>query len=429
MASKETQNETEHVTTEEPSVLMDKSAAHQNGSNGAAPVKKARGGTSQRKRTSRKVGKKKQKAKTARGWTTKPYPTATFESVFPIAQTIFEHAGASREMKRVTVFELLGRASESGPGRALVTNSAKYGLTIGSYKADVLRLTDDANTILNSASSTASVTRASFSLAIQNISPFCALYDRFKDGRLPAVQVMVDSLEGIASEDRQECVELFVGNLDYVGLLEVVDGAQCIIDLDRGIETGRTTDRRGQLQIKDGNEQEEAPGQTDFDSTCFFMAPIGDEGEEERKHSDMVLSTLVTPALSQSGLSVVRADQIVRPGMISKQIIEYILKSRLVIVDLSFHNPNVFYELAIRHLLGKPTVHIVKKSDGIPFDIGNFRTIELEDMGYEFVARIETHKVTIANYVREALDGSSSADNPILSFFPELRVSLSTNSN
>lgn len=425
MASDETQHATEHSKTQEPPVLMDTLNAHQNGLSGGASVKKARVGTSQKK-MSKKARKKNQKAK--RSWTTKPYPTATFESVLPIARTIFEHAGASREMKRITVFELLGRASESGSGRTLITNSSKYGLTVGGYKAEVLRLTEDAFTILNPASTPASVTRASFNLAILSIDPFNTLYEKFKGGRLPAVQVMVDSLEGVASENRQECVELFIGNLDFVGLLDLVDGAQWIIDVDRYIDKVRTTDRRSLPPITDGSEQE-APHQTDFDSTCFFMAPIGDEGDVERKHSDMVLSTLVTPALSQSGLNVVRADQIVKPGMISRQIIEYILKSRLVIVDLSFHNPNVFYELAIRHLLGKPTVHIVKKSDGIPFDIGNFRTIELEDMGYEFVARIETHKVTIANYVREALDGSSSADNPILTFFPELRVTLSTSNN
>ncbi|HEX6716459.1 MAG TPA: hypothetical protein VF088_05080 [Pyrinomonadaceae bacterium] len=407
---------------------MDESSVHQNGSNGDASIKNARIGISQKKKkkTSKKANKKNQKAK--RSWTAKPYPTATFESVLPIARTIFEHAGASREMKRITIFELLGRAADSGPGRTLVTNSSKYGLTVGGYHAEVLRLTDNAITILNSASTQASRTRATFNLAIQSIGPFNSLYEKFKGGRLPAVQVMMDSLEEIASENRQECVELFVGNLDFIGLLNLVDGAQWIIDVDRSIDKVRTTDH-SQPQITAGSEKEAEPRQSDFDSICFFMAPIGEEGDIERKHSDMVLSTLVTPALSQSGLNVVRADQIVKPGMISKQIIEYILKSKLVIVDLSFHNPNVFYELAIRHLLGKPTVHIVKKSDGIPFDIGNFRTIELEDMGYEFVARIETHKVTIANYVREALDGSSSADNPILTFFPELRVTLSTTNN
>ncbi len=435
MAENEAQNQSQDNEQEQPRNQANNQTATRTSAAGAKAAKKAvskKAGKRASKKTNKKGGKKAAKkedeARSKPGWkTAKPYPTATFESVLPIAQTIFEHAGASREMRRATVFEILRRASESGSGRALVTNSARYGLTIGGYKADVLKLTDDAFTILNPSTPPTEVIRARFTLAIQGVAPFNALYERFRGGRLPAVQVMIDALQDVDPNDRQECIEIFVGNLNYIGLLNLVEGAEWMINIDTNIDTVKTREALKVTHLQAGSvgEHEETSAQTDFDSICFFMAPIGNEGEEKRRHSDMVLSTLVAPALSQSGLKVIRADQIVKPGMISKQIIEYIWKSRLVIVDLSFHNPNVFYELAIRHMLGKPTVHIVKGSDGIPFDIGSFRTIELEDMGYDFVARIETHKVTIANYVREALDGSSSADNPILTFFPELKITLS----
>src|SRR5215217_6697307 len=61
----------------------------------------------------------------------RPYPSATFESVLPLAKAIFDNAGASREMRRETVFEKLGRAASSGPSRQLVITSGRYGLTIG----------------------------------------------------------------------------------------------------------------------------------------------------------------------------------------------------------------------------------------------------------------------------------------------------------
>src|SRR5206468_3311828 len=131
----------------------------------------------------------------------------------------------------------------------------------------------------------------------------------------------------------------------------------------------------------------------DFERVCFFIAPIGDdksekeEEKEQRKHSDMIFTAFVRRALEEQNLEVVRADKISKPGMISGQIIEYVLKSRLVVADLSFHNPNVFYELCLRHVIGKPTVHIIRKGDKIPFDIGNFRTIEIAmDDKYQLVA-------------------------------------------
>jgi len=47
---------------------------------------------------------------------------------------------------------------------------------------------------------------------------------------------------------------------------------------------------------------------------------------------------------------------------IGKQVLEHILRSRLVIADLSFHNPNVFYELCLSHVARLPTVQIIRNS-------------------------------------------------------------------
>ena len=108
--------------------------------------------------------------------------------------------------------------------------------------------------------------------------------------------------------------------------------------------------------------------------------------------------------------------------MISGQVIEYILKSRLVVADLSFHNPNVFYELCLRHVTGRPTVHIIRKGDKIPFDIGNFRTIEIAmDDKYHLVAELDVYRAEIANQARQVLASDHSRDNPILAFCPNAR--------
>jgi hypothetical protein len=113
-------------------------------------------------------------------------------------------------------------------------------------------------------------------------------------------------------------------------------------------------------------------GSVNVDEICFFVAPIGDEDTEQRERSDMVLNSLLEPSLSQMGLRVIRADQITTPGMITAQTLDFLLHSKLVVADLSFQNPNVFYEVAIRHVIGLPIVHLVRTTDLIPFDAGNF---------------------------------------------------------
>src|SRR5207245_462681 len=92
----------------------------------------------------------------------------------------------------------------------------------------------------------------------------------------------------------------------------------------------------------------------DWSKICFYVTPIGEPESEQRRHADLFLSALVEPAMAEFGLKVVRADQIGKPGMITAQVLEHVVRSKLVIADLSFHNPNVFYELSVRHTCHLP---------------------------------------------------------------------------
>jgi hypothetical protein len=165
--------------------------------------------------------------------------------------------------------------------------------------------------------------------------------------------------------------------------------------------------------------------QAHYESTCFYITPIGSPESEQRKHSDLFLGSFVEPALTSFGLSVIRADGIDQPGIITKQVIEHIVKSRLVIADLSFHNPNVFYELAIRHMMRLPIVQIIRKADFIPFDVNQARTIVIDTTDiYSLVPKITSYQSEISSQVRRALENPETAETPISIYFPDIRVSI-----
>lgn len=84
----------------------------------------------------------------------------------------------------------------------------------------------------------------------------------------------------------------------------------------------------------------------------------------------MVLHAVIKEVLEadEFGYEVRRSDDDDRPGMISDRIIHDIINADLVVADLTDLNPNVFYELGIRHAALKPTVHIVKVGTKLPFD-------------------------------------------------------------
>lgn len=85
--------------------------------------------------------------------------------------------------------------------------------------------------------------------------------------------------------------------------------------------------------------------------------------------------------------------------------------------DLSFHNPNVCYELSLRHMTGKPVIHIIRKCDKIPFDINDFRTIVIDDSSiYTLIPALESYKNQIEQQIRQMLDAPASIESPILAY-------------
>ncbi len=127
---------------------------------------------------------------------------------------------------------------------------------------------------------------------------------------------------------------------------------------------------------------------------CFVISPIGEAGSEIRKRADQVLKHVIEPAVAACGFEAIRADKMSEPGMITSQVIQHIVDDPLVVADLTGSNPNVFYELAIRHAIRKPLVQVIQKGDKIPFDVAGMRTIPVDHKDLDSVdeARVEIEK-------------------------------------
>ena len=140
--------------------------------------------------------------------------------------------------------------------------------------------------------------------------------------------------------------------------------------------------------------------------TCFLIAPIGAPGSDTRRRTDRFEKHILVEALSGLQFNVVRADKIAASGMITNQIMKEILSADLAVVDLTDHNPNVFYEMGIRHVTRRPIVHVKQKGTTIPFDNANMRTLD-----YDFEIDNLEHTVTS---LRTTIESSfeTEAENP-----------------
>lgn len=143
---------------------------------------------------------------------------------------------------------------------------------------------------------------------------------------------------------------------------------------------------------------------------CFVISPIGEEGTETRERSDQILKHIISEPVKQLGYEVIRADKISEPGIITTQIIEYIVNAEPVVADLTDRNPNVFYELAVRHAVRKPLVQMIRKGESIPFDVAATRIIQFDLHNLDSVA---TAKEEISSQVKSIETDNNEIHNPI----------------
>jgi hypothetical protein len=109
------------------------------------------------------------------------------------------------------------------------------------------------------------------------------------------------------------------------------------------------------------------------------------------------------------GYSLNRADRMEKTGMISNHIIKQLLDSDLVIADLTDYNPNVFYELAIRHITQKPCIQMIKRGQKLPFDIHGIETIFFDTD----LENAENAKNKINQQIKLIEKGKFNITNPI----------------
>lgn len=117
---------------------------------------------------------------------------------------------------------------------------------------------------------------------------------------------------------------------------------------------------------------------------------------------------LVSRCGTELGLRVERVDTGAYSGSILQAIARGLAKADLIIADLTEANPNVMYELAVAHCLGKKVLLVTNDMNTVPFDIRSYRVEKLDPSSQQCADQLRKAMRAIlqATYVIGPLGGA-----------------------
>jgi len=154
-----------------------------------------------------------------------------------------------------------------------------------------------------------------------------------------------------------------------------------------------------------------------MNNLCFAIMPFGKKKDDKNREMDfdLVYSQLIEPAIEAANFEPVIAREETIGGFIHQPMYERLLFCKYAVTDITFYNPNVFYELGIRHACRKfTTVLICEESSGtLPFDVRPLRTVMYKyDFDNHAVLNAAETIETIKNFLEQEDEGPLS-DSPI----------------
>jgi len=115
------------------------------------------------------------------------------------------------------------------------------------------------------------------------------------------------------------------------------------------------------------------------DKKCFIIMPFTSPVGYEEKHFSRVYDYIIVPACKKAGFEPVIAKDTAKTNLIALEILKCIVEYDMALCDISSRNPNVFYELGLRHAFNKKTVLLKDKRTEMPFDIASLRYTEYNE--------------------------------------------------
>lgn len=152
---------------------------------------------------------------------------------------------------------------------------------------------------------------------------------------------------------------------------------------------------------------------------CFVIMQFGAADTPEFKTNRALYESIIKPAVEEAGLgySCKRSDDIMHPGSVIKDIVKALWDADVVIADLTGRNPNVFYELGVRHALKGRTILLTQSIEDVPFDVRSYRVIQYVSNS---AAGFREVIIAIREHLRDLKGQPDLRESPVIDSLPQV---------
>jgi tetratricopeptide (TPR) repeat protein len=145
---------------------------------------------------------------------------------------------------------------------------------------------------------------------------------------------------------------------------------------------------------------------------CFVVMPFGEKTSTDGAKVDFddVYDKFIRQIVEDEQLTCVRCDQVDEAGAIHQKMFKLLWDAEVALIDISSLNPNVFYEMGVRHALRRDSTIIIRsRGTVVPFNVAGLNVVEYDGVNY---AADSDAKARIRAMLRTALE-AGGCDSPV----------------
>lgn len=152
---------------------------------------------------------------------------------------------------------------------------------------------------------------------------------------------------------------------------------------------------------------------TDQRPLCFVIGPFGNDGSDERKWFEFLMDQVIRPAAGDQ-YEVRSALHDPQQGNIVDRVTEDLERADVVVADLTFQSPNVFWEVGWRQAKARPCVLVCRTGTPLAFNVSIQETIILETQYVNDKFFLSDPNSVVSNLRRQLAQATNSPPPPVL---------------